>query len=85
MCPFRDSCDVVMGDLGRAGGGVWLVRPDGYLAATGIVDSVAYLESVFHGSGLASAAEPSGPVSVTASLGITGVLAGPARPDPMSG
>jgi 2-polyprenyl-6-methoxyphenol hydroxylase-like FAD-dependent oxidoreductase len=83
MCRFRHSCDVVVGGFGRAGGaGVWLVRPDGYLAATGIANSLAYLVRVFLGSGLASAAKPSGPVSVTASLSTHGVSVTPARPEP---
>src|SRR5579859_4150759 len=65
MCPFPDSCDMVVGEVGRAGGadGVCLVRPDGYLAATGIANSRRYLDRVFAGSGPATAAIAERPVS----------------------
>jgi 2-polyprenyl-6-methoxyphenol hydroxylase-like FAD-dependent oxidoreductase len=60
MRPFRDSCEVVVGDPACAGAAeMWLVRPDGYLAATGTVDSLTYLQRVFTGSRLASAEKPS--------------------------
>jgi hypothetical protein len=50
---LRDSCDVVVGEFGHAGkAGVWLVRPDGYLAAAGLTDSLAYFQRVLIDGGL---------------------------------
>ncbi|MBV9354740.1 MAG: FAD-dependent monooxygenase [Chloroflexi bacterium] len=80
MQSFRDWCEVVVGRFARDGRtDVWLIRPDGYLAATGTAESLAYLKRVFTGIGFANAALSRGPVARAVQPGSSGV---PTRSEP---
>jgi hypothetical protein len=59
---FRPLFEVVRGELGPRCGSVWLIRPDGYLAATGADAITDYLRRLFGAPSAVVIAPEGGPV-----------------------